>query len=130
MLGILVWGEESMKWRNWLSAVIGLWMIISPWALELHTQRLATNTTIIVGAIQLIVSVWAATAVQVQSWKTWQNWVAFLCGFWFILQPFTGHYELDQYYTTVVAGVVTIIVNIWSLIDNREAKHGGNRAGV
>ncbi|KPV44049.1 SPW repeat domain-containing protein [Alicyclobacillus ferrooxydans] len=101
-----------------------------PWALELHTQRLATNTTVTVGAIQLIASVWAATAVQMQSWKTWQNWVAFLCGFWFIIQPFTGHYELDQYYTTVVAGVVTIIVNIWSLIDNREAKHGGNRAGV
>ncbi len=117
-----------MKWRNWLSAVIGAWLMMSPWVLGLHNQVQATNATLFVGLIQAVVSIWAALAVRLQSWKTWQNWVAFLCGAWFIVQPFLGHYELGQYYATIAAGLVTIFVNMWSLIDNHEAKDSGKRA--
>jgi SPW repeat len=113
-----------MKWRNWLSAVLGAWLIVSPWVLGLDNQQQATSSTLIVGIIQVVVSVWAAISVSVQSWKTWQNWVAFACGLWFVFQPFLGHYEIGQYYTTVATGVVTLGINMWSLIDNREARIG------
>ncbi|QSO50468.1 SPW repeat protein [Alicyclobacillus curvatus] len=117
-----------MKWRNWLSAVIGAWLLVSPWFLGLHNQIQATNATVLVGLIQAVVSIWAALTVRLQSWKTWQNWVAFLCGAWFFVQPFLGHYELGQYYATVAAGLLTILVNMWSLIDNHEARQSGDKA--
>lgn len=116
-----------MKWRNWLSAILGAWLVVSPWFLGLHTQEQATNATVVVGLIQVVASVWAALAVRVQSWKTWQNWVAFFCGAWFFVQPFLGHYEVGQYYATVATGFLTIAVNMWSLIDNHEARESAKR---
>lgn len=121
-----------MKWRNWLCAAIGLWFIIAPWALGLAYEIAATWASVIAGVIQVIVSAWAAIKVTVPSWKLWPNWVSLTCGFWFLLQPFLGEYEEGQYWTTVILGLVTMILNLWTLMSKPKTvrRRTGSKAGA
>ncbi|MCL6446271.1 MAG: SPW repeat protein [Alicyclobacillus sp.] len=107
-----------MKLRNWLCALIGVWFIISPWALGKSGEVGLTWTSVIVGAIQVVVSAWAAIARDVPGYKLWQNWVSFACGFWFVFHPFLTHFEIGPFWSVVVSGLVTMALNLWTLMLN------------
>jgi hypothetical protein len=118
-----------VKTRNWLSAVIGLWFIISPWVLGVAHYALAAWLSVIVGGIQFLVSAQAATKVDTPSWKTWQNWVATACGFWFFIHPFLGEFEEREYYAVILPAILTICLNLWNLMDNpHSTRRGGPKS--
>lgn len=107
-----------MKWRHWVNAILGAWFIIAPWALGLSQYMTATWVSVIVGAVQVIVSVWAAMSVRVPDWRIWQDWVAGACGFWFLIHPFLGDFEEGPYYATIVPGLITLALSLWTLMEN------------
>ncbi|MFD1676326.1 SPW repeat protein [Alicyclobacillus fodiniaquatilis] len=45
-------------WQLWLSGLIGIWFIISPWVYGFGSSTGATLNSIILGAIVLILAVW------------------------------------------------------------------------
>ena len=112
-------GGIMMKWGNWLNAVIGLWFILAPGYLGISHQVYATAVSVIVGAIQVVMSIWAALRREGRGPGTWQNWVVFVCGFWFVFHPFLGDFETMQYYLTIAPGIITMALCIWMLIANR-----------
>lgn len=116
-----------MKWRNWLCALIGAWFIVSPWVLRISHEATATKVSVIVGAVQVIVSIWAAQTFVRPNYKIWQNWVALICGFWFVIHPFLGDFELGQYYSIVVPGLITIIFGFWTLMTSSKIERRVSR---
>ncbi|MCL6516252.1 SPW repeat protein [Alicyclobacillus sp.] len=120
-----------MKWRNWLNAIIGVWFIIAPWVLGVSDVAGAVWTSVIFGAIQVIASVWAAY-VEEPSWRTWQNWVSFLTGVWFILQPFvlplSGN--AGETWTSVILGIVTAVLNLWTMWEGANGHSTGGKANA
>lgn len=116
-----------MQWRSWLSAAFGIWFIIAPWILGFVHDINATWGSLIAGAILLVVSVWQAITVDVPSWRTWQSWIGVLCGFWFIIHPFLGRFEVAEYYAIIVPGILTMGVNFWTLMSfSGTAHHDGD----
>lgn len=118
-----------MKWRNGLNAIIGVWFIIAPWVLGFADVSGAVWTSVVFGAIQVIASVWAAY-VDRPNWRVWQNWVSFVTGVWFILQPFvlslTGNE--GEVWTSVILGIVTAVLNLWTMWEG-EKEHPTQSAG-
>lgn len=110
-----------MHWRNWLNAVIGLWFIVSPWALRVSDQAYVTWSSVIVGIVLVVVSVWAALTVDIGGWKVWQNWVSLVCGLWFVIHPFLGHFEEGSYYAIVSAAILSMALSLWTLMKNPES---------
>jgi len=70
-LGLLVFGvwaalsskEDTVKFLNWINAVLGLWLIIAPFALGYSNVATAMWNDIIIGAGALVLGVWAAVSV-------------------------------------------------------------------
>jgi SPW repeat len=49
------------KWEEWLNAVLGAWLIVSPWVLGYTATTAAMWNHIVVGALVLILAIWSAT---------------------------------------------------------------------
>lgn len=47
-------------WKLWLTALIGVWVLISPWVYNFSSNTGALWNSIIFGAIIIILSTWAA----------------------------------------------------------------------
>lgn len=46
-------------WEEWVNLVLGLWLIISPWALHFATNTDAMWTQVVLGIIAVLISAWA-----------------------------------------------------------------------
>jgi hypothetical protein len=114
--------SSMMMWKNWVNAVIGLWFIVAPWALGFSDKTAAVWTSVIFGLVQLIASAWAATEKNHTGWKSWQNWVSLIMGVWFIIQPFALSLNSGEKWSSVILGLITVLLNLWSMSD--AADHG------
>ncbi|GGJ06362.1 hypothetical protein GCM10010885_14400 [Alicyclobacillus cellulosilyticus] len=125
-----------MQWRNGLSALIGVWFILAPWILGFSDRTAAVWTSVIIGAVQAIASIWIAVQREAaHGWKTWQNWVSCLTGVWFILQPFVLSLSglAGETWTSVILGIVTAALNLWEMSAEEStagSSSGGSRAAA
>lgn len=92
--------------------------MVSPWALGVALRREAIWACLIGGAIQVIASISAAQRRRVH-WRAWEYWILLATGFWFIIQPFLGHYEEGQYWATITPALLTIVFCLWTLMKPR-----------
>jgi hypothetical protein len=104
-----------VKAVNWIVALIGVWFIIAPWAMSFSSDSTAVWTSVIVGAIQVIVALWAAAIEDAVGWGVWQLWIALLAGVWFIIQPFVMSHGSGELWTSLILGIITVILSLASL---------------
>ena len=128
-----VWNSLTKRWQDSLSLVLGLWLILSPWALGYAGIELAFWNAIILGIV--ISAVAMAALIEFQEWEEWFG-MAF--GAWLILSPWVlGFGAIGGAETATVAagtaaatwnvlavGALTIALAIWSLLAHR---HSGTR---
>lgn len=50
---------QFQKWEEWLSAVLGAWLVVSPWVLGFGVDHIATWNQIIVGIAVGIFAFWS-----------------------------------------------------------------------
>lgn len=48
------------EWEEWASAVLGLWLIVAPWALGFATDAQALFTHVVIGVLVAAFSAWTA----------------------------------------------------------------------
>jgi hypothetical protein len=101
-----------MKTRNVLSALIGLWFIIAPWAVGFSDHSGAVWVSLIFGIVQLLVSLWAYGK---SGWNVWQNWVTVITGILFIILPFSSSLSSGETWASVILGLLTVIFSFWNL---------------
>lgn len=104
-----------MKWRNALAALIGIWFIISPWVFDYANNTAALWTSVVIGAVQLIVSAWAMAKSNSSGWNVWQTWISLLTGIWFVVQAFVYSFDNATIWVTFILGAVTVILNLWTM---------------
>jgi hypothetical protein len=78
ILGIVVailaatrFSGATRPWASWVDAIIGVWLIISPWVYGFAGQSFMWNY-IIVGIIMVVLGVWSATASETSGTTTTQ----------------------------------------------------------
>lgn len=47
------------EWEEWINLLLGIWLVISPWALGFAAMAGAMWTAIVLGALVAVVSAWA-----------------------------------------------------------------------
>ncbi|MBX6353047.1 MAG: SPW repeat protein [Thermoflavifilum sp.] len=117
----------KQTWKQWLSALMGAWFIISPWVLSFQHQTAALWTSIVIGAIQLIASVWGALTRDTGSIRLWMAAISLITGVWFVIQPFAFAQNTVTTWVTAVLGVITALLNVWNLVEDRGTR--GVRGG-
>ena len=64
VLGVFIGALSMMAiatpqvWEEWAKVVLGIWSIASPWLLGFSHHPVATNNTMIIGAVVVFMSLW------------------------------------------------------------------------
>lgn len=61
LLGALALASLSVfaEWEEWVSAVLGLWLIVSPWLLGFAADTNVMTTHVVLGVLVVVASAWA-----------------------------------------------------------------------
>ncbi|MDP3826099.1 MAG: SPW repeat protein, partial [Polaromonas sp.] len=72
--------EQVKHWQDPINALLGLWVLLSPWALEFQDDRVIMLNAVIVGAALVAV---ALGAIFVP--RAWEEWTEGALGVWLIV---------------------------------------------
>ncbi len=72
------------QWEDWTSWTLGLWLLLSPWALFFDGEPRALENALAVGARVII-----AEIVELSIFRDWEEWINVALGAWLAISPWT-----------------------------------------
>lgn len=57
-------GAYEQAWISWINAILGVWVLISPWVLQFADHRVPTTNNVITGIVVIILATWSALATD------------------------------------------------------------------
>jgi hypothetical protein len=70
------------QWEDWASWAFGIWLCISPWALEFDLAPVPTRNAVIVGFLIIL-----AEVVTLSVFRPWEEWINVALGAWLVVSP-------------------------------------------
>lgn len=109
---------RSLKhWQDAVNAVLGVWLLLSPWALGFASQTTPMANAVVVGAALL-----AAALGAIFVPRAWEEWTELALGAWLVVSPWAlGFAALEMARLAAVAtGLVIAALAIWTLATDKE----------
>ena len=102
--------------EDWLSAVVGCLIIISPWVAGGSDSQFAVLNALVVGLAVISVALLELSALQ-----RWEEWIELALGLWLTASPSTFGYERLGSLTAmhVVFGIVVAMLACFELWQDR-----------
>lgn len=113
--------KPSIKhWQDPVNAVLGVWLIVAPWALGFQAETAAIENSVVIGMAMLA---FALTAIFLP--RAWEEWMALVLGLWLIASPWAlGFSAISVAKTSMIAsGIVIAALALWVLLADKE--YGG-----
>ncbi len=98
-----------MKGLTWTTFVLGLWLVLAPFALMYSGTTAALWEDIIVGLLIAIFAFWHAYGAETQDMKG-VSWAIVALGVWSILGPLAWGYSGVALWNDVVVGLVVAVL--------------------
>jgi hypothetical protein len=111
-----------MTWPSWIDFLLGIWLIIAPFALGYRgLSGRATGEDVIFGILIAAFSLWTALKSNAPGFT---NWLMMLFGLWVLIAPFALRYHEIARTTPndVSVGLVVLILAIVRAGMRRPAK--------
>ncbi|MBO0759061.1 MAG: SPW repeat protein [Bradyrhizobiaceae bacterium] len=70
------------QWEDWASWILGIWLMISPWALRFDLDEAPTRNAVIVGFFIVFTEV-----VELSIFRDWEEWINVVLGVWLVTSP-------------------------------------------
>ena len=104
-------------WQDAANAVLGAWLLLSPWALGFSNDPVALGNAVIVG-LALVVAALGAMLVP----QAWEEWSEAALGLWLIVSPWAlGFSALGNAMLVALAtGAVVLALVLWVLATDPE----------
>lgn len=122
------WKKATDNWQDIVSLVLGVWLILSPWALAFTGIDAALWNVVLFGAVIAMMAFMA-----IIDFHEWEEWADMAIGLWLIVSPWVLGFATmragaaDGAYAAtlnvVVVGVLTLGMAAWSLRDHRHGTH-------
>jgi len=101
----------------WLTGILGVFLIIAPFVLGYASNTMAMASSIVLGALVVIVSIIKGA---IPDMTRWEYWVAGILGILAILAPFVlGFAQTGPLDVSVTLGAVLIVVAGYQLLAGR-----------
>lgn len=99
------------QWKDVVNLVLGLWLIVSPWALTFAADRRPMWNASVIG---LIIAVAALAALI--SFHKWEEWIEALLGLWLIVSPYLLGFttQMNATVNQVIVGIIVAALAVWS----------------
>ncbi len=112
--------KQMKHWQDPVNALLGAWMIVSPWAIGFADDTVAMANFVVVG-ILLIAAALGAILVP----KAWEEWVETALGVWLMASPWVLGYAGMQaaMQDALFTGLVVTVLALWVL--GTDDEYGG-----
>ncbi|WP_332775981.1 SPW repeat protein [Polaromonas sp.] len=109
--------KELKHWQDPLNALIGVGVILSPWALGFQDEMMFMANAVIVGLALVAV---ALGAIFVP--RAWEEWTQGALGLWLIASPWALGFSThrDAMLSAVIAGIVVATLALWTLLIDKD----------
>ena len=107
----------AMKWQDWVTLVLGVWLFFSPWILGFHSSMPGASWNFFLLGIAFVV--FAAFGLSLRT--AWEEWVTLVLGLWMIISPWILAYSgiASARDDAVIVGVINAALAIWTLAERR-----------
>lgn len=112
--------KQMKHWQDPVNALLGAWLILSPWAVGFTDNTFAMANAVVVGVLLIAAAVGAILVP-----KAWEEWVEVALGVWLIASPwllgFTGVPAALQ--NALFSGIAVTVLALWVL--GTDDEYGG-----
>ena len=122
------WKTLTTRWQDSLNVLLGVWLILSPWALQFTGSQTAFWNAIVVGVI-----IAAAAFAALVEFHEWEEWADIAFGAWLVVSPWVLGFGavpateegtvatnfVPATWNFVAVGGLTLLLAAWSLRDER-----------
>ena len=111
--------KQLKHWQDAVNAVLGVWLVLSPWALAYAGDAAPAANAVIVG-IALIAAALGAIFVP----RAWEEWTEAVLGVWLIVSPWVLGFseQILAMRTAVATGIVIAVLALWTLATDEDYK--------
>ena len=109
--------KQMKHWQDPVNALVGVWLILSPWALGFQSNLIAMGNAVIVGLL-LIATALGAIFVP----RAWEEWTETALGAWLVVSPWVLGFSAlkTPMVSAVVSGVVVMVLALWVLATDKD----------
>lgn len=109
--------KQLKHWQDPLNALMGAWVILSPWALGFQDSRAAMLNAVVIG-LALIAGALGAILVP----RAWEELTEGVLGLWLVASPWILGFSMlrDAMLSAVVSGLVVLALALWTLMTDKE----------
>jgi hypothetical protein len=105
---------------SWLNIVLGIWVIISPFALAFGMFPRAMWNNVATGAAIVILAIIRTSTPQQPGW----SWSNAILGIWLIISPFVLAFAMPvALWNNVILGIIIAIVALANAATTRTTRH-------
>jgi hypothetical protein len=99
-------------WQDPLNLILGVWMVVSPWALRHDANMVPTSNAVILGILIAVAALVALFKVM-----AWEEWVNVLLGVWLVISPWVLAFSglMMAMWNAVIVGIVVAALALWAL---------------
>jgi hypothetical protein len=112
--------KQMKHWQDPVNALLGAWIVLSPWVVGYADERTAMANALVSGAL-LVAAAIGAVVVP----KAWEEWVEVAIGVWLMASPwalgFAGHMAAMQ--NALFCGLAVTVLALWVL--GTDDEYGG-----
>ena len=109
--------RQPKHWQDLVNAIVGIWVIISPWALGFDGSSMAMSNAVIVGALLVATALGAAFVP-----RAWEEWTEAGLGVWLVVAPWVLGFggNRSAMLSTVISGAIVVGLALWTLLTDKE----------
>jgi len=113
------------QWEDWASWMLGLWLLLSPWALFFDHEAIALDNALAVGALVII-----AEIVELSVFRDWEEWINVVLGVWLALSPWVlGVASAVARWDFLIVGALVVALALYELKEMAGSPDSGPRPG-
>jgi len=101
------------QWEDVVGAVLGIWLLASPWVLE-YGEMTATQNAVLVGFLLI-----ATEFVTLSVFRVWEEWISVILGAWLVVSPWVLGVALVPTVNFVIVGLLVLALALYEIWDER-----------
>lgn len=112
--------KQMKHWQDPVNALVGAWLVLSPWAIGFADHRVATVNFVAVGVLLIAAAVGAIVVP-----KAWEEWVEVALGVWLLASPWLLGYAgvMMAMQDALFCGLLVAVLSLWVL--GTDDEYGG-----
>lgn len=109
--------KQLKHWQDPVNALVGVWLVISPWVLGFQSEMNVLANAVIVGLL-LIAAALGAMFVP----RAWEEWTEGALGLWLVVSPWAVGFAgmTNAKISAICSGVVVLVLALWVLATDKD----------